>query len=90
MTTTGGGYQFSGALRLPYSQRRKIEAECTTEDQKKNASLHFWLVSDPYASWRRLILHLHILEEHEMARRIYSFAEKLTGMICTLSAMHIP
>ena len=82
-TLSGGVYMFPGVLRLPESQRHKIEAEYTTEDQRKNAAVHFWLVSDPYASWRRLIKELDRLEEHAMARQIHRYAEKLTGMSCT-------
>ena len=82
-TTSGGRYIFSGVLRLPKSQRRKIEAEYTTEDQWRNAVVHFWLVSDPYASWRRLIGELDKREEYAVANQIHRYAEKLTGMSCT-------
>ena len=82
-TLSDDTYTSPGVLRLPDFQRRKIEAEYATEDQRRNAAVHFWLVSDPHASWRRLITDLDELEEHDMAKQIHRFAEKLTGMTCT-------
>ena len=76
-------YTCPGVLRLPNSRRRKIEAEYATEDQRRNAAIHFWLVSNPYASWRRLITELDELGEHDMAKQIHRYTEKLTGMSCT-------
>ena len=73
-----------GVLQLHKSQRRKIEAEYSTEDERKTAAVLYWLASDPYASWRRLIRQLHIYEEHAVAKQILRYAEKLTGMTCTL------
>ena len=73
-----------GVLQLPKSQWRKIEAEYSTEDERKTAAVRYWLASDPYASWRRLIRQLHFFEEHAMAKQILCYAEKLTGMTCTL------
>ena len=74
------GRQFPGVLWLPDSQLRKIEAEYTTDDQRKNAAIKFWLVSDPYASWRRLITELDWVQEHTVANQIHCYAENLTGM----------
>ena len=76
-------YESPGILRLSDSQRHKIEAEYATEDQRRNAAVQFWLVSDPYASWRRLIIELDVFEEHAVAKQIHRYAEKLTGMKCT-------
>ena len=80
---SSGTYIKPGILRLPDSRRRKIEAEYATEDQRRNAAVHFWLVSDPYASWRRLITELDMLAEHDMTKQIRRYAEKLTGMTST-------
>ena len=71
-----------GVLRLPNSQRRKIESEYSTEDQKRNAAVEFWLAFDPCASWRRLVRQLDWLEEYAVAKRIHHYAEKVPGMIC--------
>ena len=83
MSLSVGTYRVPGILFLPGSQRRKIEAEYATEDQRRNAAVQFWLVSDPYASWRRLITELDAYEEHAVAKQIHHYAEKLTGMKCT-------
>ena len=78
-----GGYQSPGILGLLDSQRLKIEAAYSTEDQQRNAAIHLWLVSDPYASWRRIIVRLDLYEEYSVAKQIHHYAEKLTGMTCT-------
>ena len=72
-----------GVLQLPESQRHKIEAEYSTEDERRTAAVRYWLASDPYASWRRLIRELDAFEEHAMAKQILRYAEKLTGMTYT-------
>ena len=73
-----------GVLRLPDSQRCKIEAEYSSEDQWRKEAVQWWIASDPYASWRRLITRLDDFEEHAVANQIHRYAEKLTGMTCTL------
>ena len=83
MSLSGGGYMVPGILHLPTSQQHKIEAEYATEHQQRNVAVQFWLVSDPYASWRRLITQLDAYEEHAVAKQIHHYAEKLTGMKCT-------
>ena len=83
MSLPVGVYRSPGILFLPDSQRHKIEAEYATEDQRRNAAVQFWLVSDPYASWRRLITELDVFEEHAVAKQIHRYAEKLTGIKCT-------
>ena len=79
-----------GVLRLPKSQRLKIEAEYSTEDEQRTAAVRYWLASDPYASWRRLIIRLDDLEEHAVAKQILRYAEKQTGMTCTLQIRGVP
>ena len=79
-----------GILLLPASQRHKIETEYSTEDQWKKAAVQYWLSSDPYASWRRLITQLDHFEEDAVAKQIHRYAEKLTGMTCTLQIRGCP
>ena len=81
---SNGTTMLNGVLWLPASQRRKIESEHSTEDQRKKAAVQFWLSSDPCASWRRLITQLDRFEEHAVAKQIHRYAEKLTGMTCIL------
>ena len=79
-TLSDGRYWIPGVLSLPKFQQNKIAAEYSTEDQQRNAAVHLWLVSDPYASWRRLITQLDYYEEHAVVKQIDHYAEKLTGM----------
>ena len=77
-----------GVLLLPRSQRHKIENEYATENQRRNAAVHFWLFSDPYASWRRLITQLDFYEQHAVVDRICDYAEKLIGMLVSSLCCH--
>jgi hypothetical protein len=87
---SNGNIALFGVVWLPSYQQRKIEAEYSTEDQRKTAAVRYWLASDPYASWRRLITQLHRYEEYAVAKRIHRYAEKLTGMTCTLQIRAVP
>ena len=77
-----------GVLDLPDSQRHKIEDKYATENQCRNAAVHFWLFSDPYASWRKLIRQLDCLRQHTLAERIRDYAEKLSGMLVSCLCCH--
>ena len=79
-----------GVLRLPESQQYKIKVEYSTEDEQRTAAVRYWLASDPYASWRRLIRQLDAFEEHAVAKQILRYAEKLTGMTSTLQIRGVP
>ena len=88
--SNGTTTMLNGVLWLPASQRHKIESEYSTEDQQKKAAVQFWLSSDPHASWRRLITQLDKFEEDAVAKQIHCYAEKLTGMTCTLQVRGCP
>ena len=79
-----------GVLHLHKSQRHKIEAEYSTDDERRTAAVRYWLASDPYASWKKLIGQLHFFEEHAIAKQIIHYAEKLTGMTCTPQIRGVP
>ena len=68
-----------GVLHLPSSQRHKIKMVYTTEDQRRNAAVHFWLFNDPYASWRRLIGRLDSYRNYAVVDLIHHYSEKLNG-----------
>ena len=89
---SSGAIGVFGVLQLPESQRRKIEMEYSAEDERKTAAVRYWLASDPYASWRRLIRQLNFFEEHAVAKQILhsDYAEKMTGMTCTLQIRGVP
>ena len=72
-----------GVLSFPDSQRRKIEGEFASDDQRRtHAAVNFYLHNHLYASWRRIIRGLDWLHEHH---KIQHYAEKLTGILssCT-------
>ena len=77
-----------GVLFLPLSQRHKIVNEYATENQCRYAAVHFWLFSDPYASWRKLIRQLDDYKQHAVANRIRVYAEKLSGMLVSSLCCH--
>ena len=56
-----------------------IDADHTTDEEKKGAVIRYWLLRDPYASWRMLILRLDVYEKFDIADRIRNYAEKQTG-----------
>ena len=74
-----------GVLELPYSQRRRIEKDFATEDERRTAAISFFLTNHPYASWRLLIYRLDRKRKHSLSERLHPYAEKLTGMLdCSL------
>ena len=80
-----GTYIIGGVLELPPSQRRRIEKDFTTDDERRTAAVSFFLTYHPYASWRLLIDRLDWHGEHSLSERLHPYAEKLTGMLdCSL------
>ena len=53
--------------------------------ERLRSTIHLWLRSDPYASWRRIIQALDGIKEHEMADKLHHLAEPIAGMFigCT-------
>ena len=66
-------------LFVPYSKLDAIGADHTTDEGKKGAVIRYWLLRDPYASWRRLIDMLDREDKFDMADQIRNYAEKQTG-----------
>ena len=66
-------------LSIPDSILDEISKEHRADDQREAAVIHYWLLHDPLASWRRLIDLLHRGSEDGLANRIYHYAEELTG-----------
>ena len=66
-------------LRIPPSILVEISKEHRADDQREAAVIHYWLLHDPLASWRRLIDRLHWGDEDGLANRISHYAEELTG-----------
>ena len=66
-------------LEIPGSILDEISKEHRADDQRETAVIHYWLLHDPLASWRRLIDQFHWWNEDGLANRIYHYAEELTG-----------
>ena len=80
-------------LHVPNSKLDAIASENSTDRQRLAAVIRYWILRDPYASWRRLIhtLDSYILivyhddevddskKWHDVADRIRKYAEKQTG-----------
>ena len=66
-------------LDVPDSKLDAIDADHTTDEEKKGAVIRYWLLRDPYASWRMLILRLDVCEKFDIADRMRNYAEKQTG-----------
>ena len=68
-----------------------IKSEFSTDKERLRALIQYWLLRDPYASWRRLIIKLDIISDAfgitatakaaaaAAANSIRNYAEKLTG-----------
>ena len=41
-------------LYIPRSELDEIGKECATDQQREAAVIHYWMLHDPLASWRRL------------------------------------
>ena len=66
-------------LWIPDSKRDAIERECSTDEERLRVGVQYWLLRDPYASWRRIIWRLDDYKHRALADTIRSYAEKLTG-----------
>ncbi len=68
-------------LRIPYSKLDAIERECSTDEERLRVCVQYWLLRDPYASWRRIIWILDWYKHSAIVDTIRSYAEKLTGEV---------
>ena len=73
------GYAGRDILEIPYSKCDVIERECSTDEERLRVGVQYWLLRDPYASWRMIIWRLDYNEHRALADTIRSYAEKLTG-----------
>ena len=66
-------------LDVPDSKLDAIDADHTTDEGKKGAVIRYWLLRDPYASWRMLIYNLDYNYKLDITDRMRNYAEKQTG-----------
>ena len=69
-------------LFISYPKLVAIESEFSTDKERLRALIQYWLLRDPYASWRRLIRQLdfnYSTAAIAASNSIRKYAEKLTG-----------
>ena len=77
-------YDVRDVLYIPNAKLDAIKSEFSTIKERLRALIQYWLLRDPYASWRRLIIRLDYLSHYTTAaaaaNSIRNYAEKLTGL----------
>ena len=76
----------STILGIPAAQLAELQSAHHTTDEQEAAVVWYWLLRDPLASWRKIILQLDLWaikygHYSDIADRIRHYAEELTGML---------
>ena len=66
-------------LCIPDSKLSEIEGEYHSDEEREVAVIRYWILRDPYASWRRIIDQLERDRKHDHAITLYHYSEELTG-----------
>ena len=74
-------HKVGGMLFIPNSKLREIEGEYRSDEEREVAVIRYWILRDPFASWRRIIQQLENWEKHDHAITLYHYSEELTGMM---------
>ena len=77
--------QVGEMLFIPDSKLQEIEGEYPSDEECEVAVIRYWILRDPFASWRRIIQQLGNREKHDHAITLYHYSEELTGMLGALS-----
>ena len=67
-------------LYIPNSKLSEIGGEYRSDEEREVAVIRYWILRDPFASWRRIIEQLENQWKHDHAIRIHHYSEELTGM----------
>ena len=80
-------YTPQNILGIPRAQLAELRSAHYSTDEQEAAIVRYWLLRDPLASWRRIILQLDVWANDPdygnysaIADRIRHYAEELTGM----------
>ena len=68
-------------LFIPRSKLGEIVVEYCSDEEREVAVIRYWILRDPFASWRRIIERLEVLGNHDHAITLYHYSEELTGML---------
>ena len=74
-----------GVLRIPDSKLREIRGEYHSDEEREVAVIRYWILGDPYASWRRILQQLEWNGGHDHAITLYHYSEELTSMLGPLT-----
>ena len=69
-------------LYIPRAVLDRIQRECSSDEERLRSGIRYWLLRDPYASWRRLITRLYRYKDyHGVADTLVQkgYAEELSG-----------
>ena len=72
-------------LLIPDSKLREIEGEYRSDEEREVAVIRYWILRDPFASWRRIIERLEWKDKDDHAITLYHYSEELTGMLGALT-----
>jgi len=67
-------------LHIPHSYLTEFESKHSSIEECLRSTIHLWLLTDPYASWRRIIQALDGIKEHKVAESLHHLAEPIVGM----------
>ena len=74
-------------LGIPSAKLGELKSAHRSTDEQRAAIVRYWLLRDPLASWRQIIVQLDVWagfsgygHYSELADRIRHYAEELTGM----------
>ena len=81
--------KINDVLYIPDNKRDELEREYPNVEQRIEATVRFWLLTDPLASWRRIIQQLDFWDKHVNADRIRHYAEELPGMFYPIDYLRL-
>ena len=67
-------------LNIPSSKLSEVAGEYRSDEECELAVIRYWILRDPFASWRRIIERLEDLGRHDHAITLHHYSEELTGM----------
>ena len=73
-------HEIGRMLWIPDSKLSEIELEYTSDEEREVAVIRYWILRDPFASWRRIMERLEGKEKYDYSNRIRHYCEELTGM----------
>ena len=77
--------EISWMLWIPDSKLSEIEGEYRSDEEREIAVIRYWILRDPFASWRRVIERLEARRRQDHAIILYHYREELTGMLGALT-----